>query len=103
MKHGIVASEQFRCGSTYASGDVVPHVGVHIRRDVHGAPVTDDHRRFLHRLGNLCELVFQPELLLQCSDLALIKEFVIGSEVIYSCLGKHCGYFRNREDLKAQT
>ena len=99
VQHGVIALAQFGAAGAHGTGDVVPHLGCHIGRDVERAPVTDDDARLGTFLGHTVEFILEGKLDFESRFLALIEVFLVGGQVVHAGGGEHGGHLGQGEHL----
>ena len=104
VEHGVVAAvaQPLRVGA-HDPGDFLPHLRLHVGRDVHRAAVAHDDGGLLAGLRHAHELVFQGQLHFERGFLPFVEKGLVAGQIVHSRLRKHGGNFGDGEHLIAQT
>ena len=103
MQHSIIAVAKLGICITLFRDDAVPEIGSEIGRNIHRTTIADDDDRLLQCFSHALETVFQVDLSLESSLLALKEKILVGGEIIHACLGEHGWNLGNGKDLIAKT
>ena len=104
MEHGVVAFvAQLLRGSTHVAGDSLPHLRLHIGRDVHRPAVADDDGGLVASLCHAQELILQGQLNLERGLLALVEEVGVLCQVVHASLREHGWHFGQGEHFESKV